>query len=81
LWGPSARGIASPPGVSCCRLHPLRSGSDRPITARRDSAYDARPASSGRLVEALRQAPAQGWLVVDMARDWTVLFAPGVAAA
>ena len=41
---------------------------------RREYAYDARPRSSGRLVEALAQAPARGWLVVDMARDWSALF-------
>ena len=40
----------------------------------REYAYDAHSTSSGRLHEALRQAPAQGWLVVDMARDWTVLW-------
>ncbi|MEO1002490.1 MAG: HAD family hydrolase [Cyanobacteria bacterium J06638_7] len=42
----------------------------------REYAYDAEPASTGRLVEALRQAPERGWLVVDMARDWRVVFAP-----
>ncbi|MGB5135756.1 MAG: HAD family hydrolase [Prochlorococcaceae cyanobacterium] len=42
----------------------------------REYAYDANPGSSGRLVEALRQAPERGWLVVDMARDWRVVFAP-----
>jgi hypothetical protein len=40
----------------------------------REYAYDAAPPSSGRLVEALREAPGRGWLVVDMARDWKVLF-------
>jgi hypothetical protein len=43
---------------------------------RREFAYDSRPASSGRLVKALQEAPQRGWLVVDMARDWTVLFPP-----
>jgi phosphoglycolate phosphatase-like HAD superfamily hydrolase len=43
--------------------------------ARREVAYDAHPPSTGRLVEALRQAPKRGWVVVDMAKDWTVLFA------
>jgi hypothetical protein len=43
---------------------------------RREYAYDAHPTSTGALVEALRQAPERGWVVVDMARDWTVLFAP-----
>ena len=41
---------------------------------RREYAYDARPRSSGKLVEGLRQAPERGWVVVDMARDWTVVF-------
>jgi hypothetical protein len=40
----------------------------------REYAYDAAPPSSGRLVEALREAPGRGWLVVDMAREWKVLF-------
>jgi hypothetical protein len=42
--------------------------------ARREYAYDTHPTSSGKLVEALRQAPERGWVVVDMAKDWTVLF-------
>lgn len=42
----------------------------------REYAYDARPSSSGKLVEGLRQAPDRGWLVVDMARDWSVVFPP-----
>ena len=42
--------------------------------ARREYAYDAHPTSSGKLVEALRQAPERGWVVVDMAKDWAVLF-------
>lgn len=42
----------------------------------REYAYDARPSSSGTLVEGLRQAPDRGWLVVDMARDWSVVFPP-----
>ncbi|MFM7675142.1 MAG: HAD family hydrolase [Synechococcus sp.] len=42
----------------------------------REYAYDANPSSSGRLVNALQQAPQRGWLVVDMARDWRVVFAP-----
>lgn len=44
--------------------------------AAREYAYDSHSTSSGRLQEALRQAPDQGWLVVDMARDWSVLFPP-----
>jgi len=43
--------------------------------AEREFAYDAETKSTGRLVEALRQAPERGWHVVDMARDWTRVFA------
>jgi phosphoserine phosphatase len=42
--------------------------------AEREYAYDARSTSTGRLVKALAQAPEQGWLVVDMKRDWTEVF-------
>ncbi|MEX1323597.1 MAG: HAD family hydrolase, partial [Synechococcaceae cyanobacterium] len=48
--------------------------------ASREYAYDTNPSSTGRLVEALRQAPDRGWLVVDMARDWRVVFAPSGAS-
>jgi phosphoserine phosphatase len=48
----------------------------RHTDARREYAYDADPSSTGRLVEALRQAPERGWLVVDTARDWRVVFPP-----
>jgi phosphoglycolate phosphatase-like HAD superfamily hydrolase len=41
----------------------------------REFAYDAETRSTGRLVEALRQAPERGWHVVDIARDWTTVFA------
>jgi len=41
----------------------------------REFAYDAETRSTGRLVEALRQSPERGWHVVDMARDWTTVFA------
>jgi hypothetical protein len=41
----------------------------------REFAYDAETRSTGRLVEALRQAPERGWHVVDMARDWERVFA------
>lgn len=42
--------------------------------ADREYAYDAKPKSSGKLVEALRDAPQRGWIVVDMRRDWRVVF-------
>ena len=41
----------------------------------REYAYDAEPKSSGKLVQALADAPERGWLVVDMASDWNQLFA------
>ena len=44
--------------------------------ARREYAYDAVTESSGRLVEALEEAPRRGWTVVDMERDWQTVFSP-----
>lgn len=40
----------------------------------REYAYDAETKSTGKLVEALKEAPDRGWLVVDMKRDWNVVF-------
>jgi hypothetical protein len=42
--------------------------------ADREYAYDAQPKSSGKLVEALADAPQRGWLVVDFRRDFRSLF-------
>ncbi len=42
--------------------------------AEREYAYDAHPKSSGKLVEALKEAPARGWTVVDMKNDWKQVF-------
>ncbi|MGA6926959.1 MAG: HAD family hydrolase [Desulfosarcina sp.] len=44
--------------------------------AEREYAYDAHPKSSGKLVEALADAPKRGWTVVDMKEDWKQVF-PG----
>lgn len=44
--------------------------------ADREYAYDAHPAGTGRLVEAVVEAPRRGWTVVDMKRDWKIVFAP-----
>jgi hypothetical protein len=44
--------------------------------AEREYAYDAVTTSTGKLVHALAEAPERGWLVVDMQRDWTTVFAP-----
>ncbi len=38
--------------------------------AEREYAYDQAPKSSGKLVDALADAPARGWTVVDMKNDW-----------
>jgi phosphoglycolate phosphatase-like HAD superfamily hydrolase len=40
----------------------------------REYAYDAVTKSTGQLVEALKEAPRRGWLVVDMKRDWKTIF-------
>ncbi|MEZ4599621.1 MAG: HAD family hydrolase [Syntrophotaleaceae bacterium] len=40
----------------------------------REYAYDAKTKSTGKLVEALQEAPRRGWLVVDMKRDWKTIF-------
>jgi hypothetical protein len=42
--------------------------------ADREYAYDANPKSSGKLVEALADAPKRGWTVVDMKKDWNRVF-------
>lgn len=42
----------------------------------REYAYDAKPASSGKLVTALADAPRRGWTVVDMKSDWKIVFPP-----
>jgi phosphoserine phosphatase len=40
----------------------------------RETAYDAKAPVSGTLITALEAAPKNGWLVVDMAKDWKVVF-------
>ncbi len=40
----------------------------------REYEYDREPTSSGKLVDALAEAPARGWVVVDMANDWKELW-------
>ncbi len=44
--------------------------------AEREYAYDAAPKSTGKLVDALADAPKRGWIVVDMKNDWAEIFAP-----
>ena len=40
----------------------------------REYAYDAKTNSTGKLVEALKEAPKRGWLVVDIKQDWRTVF-------
>ena len=40
----------------------------------REYAYDSETKSTGRLVEAPKEAPSRGWLVVDMKQDWNATF-------
>jgi phosphoglycolate phosphatase-like HAD superfamily hydrolase len=40
----------------------------------REYAYDAKPKSSGKLVEALKDASERGWTVVNMKNDWKRVF-------
>jgi phosphoglycolate phosphatase-like HAD superfamily hydrolase len=42
----------------------------------REYAYDAKTKSTGKLVEALKEVPKRGWLVVDMKQDWNAIFRP-----
>ena len=42
----------------------------------REYAYDAQTKSTGKLVEALKEAPERGWIVVDMKHDWNAIFRP-----
>jgi phosphoserine phosphatase len=40
----------------------------------RETAYDSKAPVSGTLITALEAAPKNGWVVVDMAKDWKVVF-------
>ncbi len=42
--------------------------------ADREYAYDSKPKSSGRLIDALADAPKRGWTIVDMKKDWKRVF-------
>lgn len=42
----------------------------------REYAYDSKPKSSGKLIEALQEAHQRGWTVVSMQDDWKQIFAP-----
>jgi len=43
----------------------------------REYAYDSFTKSTGKLVEALQEAPSRGWVVVDMKQDWKAIFQAG----
>ena len=47
----------------------------RHTDAEREYQYDVNPKSSGTLVEALKDAPQRGWVVVSMKDDWRQVFA------
>ena len=47
--------------------------------AAREYAYDAKPESTGKLVEALIEAAQRGWTVVRMQDDWKAVFPPAIA--
>jgi len=44
--------------------------------AEREYQYDLKPQSSGKLDEALKQAPERGWTVISMKDDWKTVFSP-----
>jgi hypothetical protein len=44
--------------------------------AEREYAYDSHPESTGKLVNALAEAPERGWTIVNMKTDWAKIFAP-----
>lgn len=46
----------------------------------REYAYDAHPPASGTLVNGLRLAPENGWVVVDMKQDWKTVFDPALCS-
>jgi hypothetical protein len=48
--------------------------------AEREFAYDREHVPSGQLDKALDEAPAYGWVVVDMKKDWKTVFAAEKAA-
>ncbi len=35
---------------------------------------DAKPKITGKLIEALNEAPQRGWTIADMKQDWNVMF-------
>ena len=43
----------------------------------REYKYDANPKTSGKLITALKEAPARGWTVVSMKDDWLTIFPAG----
>ncbi|VDZ64455.1 Uncharacterised protein [Serratia odorifera] len=49
--------------------------------AEREYAYDSHPPASGKLIDGLRLAPAKGWTIVDMKRDWKTVFDPALCPA
>lgn len=59
-------GLALPAPRSCSYVHYT--------DAEREWAYDRQSHVVGRLDKALDEAKAKGWTVVDMKRDWRVIY-------
>lgn len=46
--------------------------------AEREYAYDAKPKSTCHLIAALAEAADCGWIIVDMKKDWRLIFSEPV---
>jgi phosphoserine phosphatase len=62
--------------VTIANPHPSLGVIIRHTDGEREYQYDVNPKSSGTLVEALKDAPQRGWIVVSMKDDWKLVFAP-----
>ncbi|MFM8747792.1 MAG: HAD family hydrolase [Aestuariivirga sp.] len=62
--------------VTIANPHPSLGVIIRHTDGEREYQYDVNPKSSGTLVEALKDAPQRGWIVVSMKDDWKLMFAP-----
>jgi hypothetical protein len=77
--GPASDGDLQMLEWTAARRGPRLMGLVHHTDAAREWAYD-RGSSIGKLDEALRVARAQGWLVVDMKRDWKRIYPFELAA-
>jgi hypothetical protein len=60
-------------GSICARSSRTARRKGAPCAAKRQWAYD-RDSPVGRLSKALDAAPKHGWIVVDMKKEWKVIF-------